>query len=122
MMAGSHSQADPMSGMTSHHATGLASYSEHSRMTSQPHDNMGSSMRLPATGTVAPQMSSVGASTGSQVAGSVLSGLSQVHSQFPGVTLSMNSMPMLSPTGTHYSSASSSLGKPYRPWGAELAY
>ena len=107
-------------------ATGLYSSDPTSRhmssatgASSQTHvdaTNMG--MRLPATGTVAPQMPSSGSSAG-QVTPSVLSGLS--HSQFP-VGFSMNSMPMLSPSGTHYSSASSSLGKPYRPWGAELAY
>jgi YRPW motif-containing protein len=96
---------------TSRHMSSSASAASQSHMDAT---HMAAGMRLPATGTVAPQMSSSG-----QVTPSVLSGLS--HSQFP-VGFSMNSMPMLSPSGTHYSSASSSLGKPYRPWGAELAY
>ena len=47
--------------------------------------------------------------------------------QFLGAA-AMNSMPMLSPNGLHYGSsaaAAAMLGqgvKPYRPWGAELAY
>lgn len=81
-------------------------------------------MRLPTTGSVAPHIPSV-TSSSSLVAPSL-----QHHTpQFP-VSLSMNSLPMLSPSGAHsYSpTTSSSLAnpsasvKPYRPWGGELAY
>ena len=54
---------------------------------------------------------------------------SVLHSQLPGVHsqfFSMNSVaPMLSPGAQHYSQTSGlgqSSVKPYRPWGAELAY
>ena len=86
-----------------------------------PGDN---TMRLTTTGSVAaPQVPSVSSSGAPQVS---------LHSQFPGVpsqfpvSLSVNSMPMLSPSGHHYNSTAMSAlgqsGKPYRPWGAELAY
>merc|ERR550532_285555 len=121
-MLSQHSGQDQIGGMTSH-ATGLStvSYSEASRLSQHSSENSHvthsmSGMRIPTAGNMAPQMTSVTASTpGSQVAPQVLSGLSQVHahSQFP------VSMPMLSPSGGYTTSASM---KPCRPWGAELAY
>lgn len=96
--------------------------------------NMNSHIRLPTTASVAPSMPTVSSSaTSSQVSSSMLhSQFPSVHTQFP-VSLSVNSMPMLSPSGSHYSSSSTPLSqsgsamgmgavKPYRPWGAELAY
>ena len=59
-------------------------------------------------------------STG-HVTAHALSGLSQMHAQLP-VSLS-NSLPSLSPTAAHYNTiGQSGNAKPYRPWGAELAY
>ena len=87
------------------------------------HSHVTSAMRLPTTGSVAPHMPTV-TSSSAQVSPPVLTGLPQVHTQF----LSVNSMPMLSPTGTHNYNSHTSLNqtlsavKPYRPWGTELAY
>lgn len=112
------------SGLSSHSGLASVAYSESSRL--GQHDSSHNHMPSSMTGmrSSAPQMSSVTSSTASQVSQSVLSGLPQVHTQFP-VSLGMNSVPMLSPT-THYNGSSSSAlsqaVKPYRPWGAELVY
>ncbi len=124
-------QTDQLS-LTSQLSAGLTSVSCADTRLSQPHpaDPQSHHMRLsvPTTGSVAPQIPSVTSSTGhSQMAPVPLHNqFASVHSQFP-VSLSVNSMPMLSPSGTHsYSPPSTTaLGqavKPYRPWGAELAY
>ncbi len=103
--------------------------SQHSASLVDTHAQTAAHMRLPAAGSVAPQMPSVTSTTSSQVSAGVLHS-QYMHSQFPSIhsSLGMNSVPMLSPSGAHSYSppTSSSLGqsavKPYRPWGAELAY
>jgi YRPW motif-containing protein len=90
--------------------------------------NMSHNVRIPTTASVAPQMPNV-ATSSAQIAHAqpLLPTIPQVHSQFP-VSLSVNSMPMLSPSGHSYSPTTTSALhaaasiKPYRPWGAELAY
>ena len=99
-------------------------------------DGITSNMRLTSTvGGVNPaQLSANSPVTGasSQIMPSTqptAASLFGVHhaAQFLGAA-AMNSMPMLSPNGLHYGSsaaAAAMLGqgvKPYRPWGAELAY
>ena len=144
------SQGDQLA-ITSH-ANGLSSYADSGRMVGHHHHghvdsssnrNLMSSpnMRIPSTGSVTavapPQVSCVNStvSSASPMATSVtLPGLppihtqihSQMHPQYP-ISLNMNSMPMLSPSGGHYNLAPSSglapaSVKPYRPWGAELVY
>ena len=115
MMAAQHGAAGDQLSMTSHpSALTTPSYPESSRASQQENGHVTSGM----TGM---RLGGGGGHVGSQV-----SSLQQVHGQFP-VSIAMNSMPMLSPTGTHYTTSSmTSLGqaavKPYRPWGAELAY
>ncbi|XP_064652224.1 hairy/enhancer-of-split related with YRPW motif protein 1-like [Lineus longissimus] len=90
--------------------------------------NMPHNVRIPTTASVAPQMPNISTSS-AQIshAQPLLPTLSQVHTQFP-VSLSVNSMPMMSPSGHSYSPTTTSALhaaasiKPYRPWGAELAY
>ncbi len=86
-------------------------------------------MRLPAAGSVAPQLPPVTTPSSSSLTSTLHS--QYMHSQFPShlSSLGVQSMPMLSPSGAHnYSPPTSStlgqsaLNKPYRPWGAELAY
>ena len=107
-----------------------------SRITPHAADSqhMNSHIRLPTTASVAPTMPTVSSSGPTQVSAPMLhSQFPSVHTQFP-VSLSVNSMPMLSPSGAHsYSPVTaaqlsqtttgmSMSMKPYRPWGAELAY
>jgi len=101
-------------------------------------DGITSNMRLTSTvgGMNASQLSVNSPTTGgsSQIMPSTqpsaaAASLFGVHhaAQFLGAA-AMNSMPMLSPNGLHYGSSAAAaavLGqgvKPYRPWGAELAY
>ena len=127
MMGIHNSQGDQLS--MSSHATALSSMPSSCsdlRMGTQQTDSMLSSGRLPTTASVAPQMPSIATSSAaqiSQISPPVMHGLSQMHSQFP-VSLSVNSVPMLSPNGSHNynNSLSHHSVKPYRPWGAELAY
>ncbi len=121
------SQPEPLSSMTSAHAPlGASAYtSEASRMpqhseSSHMAASMAASMRLPGPGNASAQIPS--ATSSASTASPVFSGLTQVHSQFPG-SLGMNSVPMLSPSG-HYSTTGLQPPsvKPYRPWGTELAY
>ena len=109
------------------HPSTVTSQHGASLVDSHAHAQTAAHMRLPAAGSVAPQMPSV-TSTSSSSSGVLHS--QYMHSQFPSIhsTLGMNSVPMLSPSGAHSYSppTSSALGqssvKPYRPWGAELAY
>ena len=130
------------------HANGLSCYADSGRMVAHHHGHVDSSsnrsmmssppnMRIPSTGSATavapPQVSCVNStvSSASPMATSVtLPGLpqihTQIHTQYP-ISLNMNSMPMLSPSGGHYNlGPSSGLGpasvKPYRPWGSELVY
>ncbi|KAK2175838.1 hypothetical protein NP493_703g01018 [Ridgeia piscesae] len=140
------SQGDQLA-ITSH-ANGLSCYADSGRMVAHHHSHVDSSsnrnmmsspqnMRIPSTGSATavapPQVSCVNStvSSASPMATSVtLPGLpqihTQIHTQYP-ISLNMNSMPMLSPSGGHYNlGPSSGLGpasvKPYRPWGSELVY
>lgn len=140
------SQGDQLA-ITSH-ANGLSGYADSGRMLAHHHHSHVDSssnrsimsspnMRIPSTGSATaaapPQVSCVNStvSSASPMATSVtLPGLpqihTQIHTQYP-ISLNMNSMPMLSPSGGHYNLAPSSglipaSVKPYRPWGAELVY
>ena len=127
------------------HANGLSSYSDNGRMLAHHHHNhvdsstnrnimVSPNMRIPSTGSATavapPQVSCVNStvSSASPMGTSVtLPGLPQIlHPQYP-ISLNMNSMPMLSPSGGHYNLGPSSglvpsSVKPYRPWGSELVY
>ncbi len=94
------------------------------------HAQTAAHMRIPTAGSVAPQVPSVTSSVSSSSHVPTPLHSQYMHSQFPSLhsSLGMNSVPMLSPSGAHSYSppTSSTLGasavKPYRPWGAELAY
>lgn len=123
-MISQHPHAQPEQLPLPSHPSGLSSVSCTDSRLGQCDSSLTSmaTMRLPSTGSVAPQVHSVVSSTaGSQMSTPMLhSQFPSMHSQFP-VSLSVNSLPMLSPSGTHSYSPSTSV-KPYRPWGAELAY
>lgn len=129
MLTSQHSsQSDPLT-MGSHSSLSSGqpvSYSSESRL-SQSESHVSSSLHshmrsLSSSGSVGNQLSGMTSSSAQvqQISPPVLPGLPQLHSQFP---VSLNSM--MSPSGGH--SYSNSLNqhpsvKPYRPWGAELAY
>ena len=98
----------------------------------QHSDNHGAAMRLSSAagnGSASASQLLNTACPSSQPSAPVLPALPQMHTQFP-VSLSVNSVSMLSPTaGTHgYNSTTSfplsqtSGVRPYRPWGSELAF
>ena len=102
---GPHSSAQALSSLSYSEArvsqTDLSSSSLHGNMRIQSSSNMSSHS----------QMSNMN-STGQDP---LISSIPQLSSQFQ---VSLNSMPMMSQNGNNFNSSS----KPYRPWGAELAY
>lgn len=97
------------------------SYSESRISQSDNTSSLHGHMRLTTAGTQ--QMPSISTSSthGSEISPSLIPTIPQLHTQFP-VSFSVNSLSMMSPSGAHTYSQHQHPVKPYRPWGAELAY
>ncbi|XP_048252598.1 hairy/enhancer-of-split related with YRPW motif protein 1-like [Haliotis cracherodii] len=126
-------QSEHVSSMSAHSGhsgvSSSVSFSESRLSQSDSAASIHGHMRLPTAG-VGGQVPSMNSSTSqvSQISPPLLSSLPQLHNQFP-VSLNVNSVSsMMSPnSGPIYNPATSANQhshsvKPYRPWGAELAY